>query len=406
LNIPAGFCQKTQKADQLLFSGQYTEAIPLLLQMVKKDSLNSTLYFRLGKAYQDLNQNNLAIKNYQKANKTNPNSVATLLNLSSCLYSSGNYPKAEEELVRLQQIDSNNYQANLLLAKTYSVQNKYQESLDIYTKLNQQDSLNPYIHKQMGNLKKRMQNFIGSLASYLKAHDLNPNDLSVLVHIIQQFYEMAAYQQALGYANKGLDTFPNNNMLLKKKAQVLIGLGWYENALTILKDLKARKQLSAAENKQLGICYMQTRQYEQALTAFTNCGPGFEKDPMVNFYTGVCYARLEQHEKGIKFLEDALFYVTPEIKASMHLYLAKSYGITRQFEKSVDSYKKYFEMDNTNPDILYEIATTYEEYGENKNKALAYYSKFIQQSEDKEDPKYEYAKSRILHIKENIHFEK
>ncbi|BAX80434.1 tetratricopeptide repeat protein [Labilibaculum antarcticum] len=406
INIPASYSQKTTKVDELLFSGKYEEAIPILNEMVAKDGTNSKLYSRLGNAYQKLDQDMKAIENYTKAQQLNPNSTATLLNLSSCLYSSGNYPKAEQELVKLQKLEPNNYSVDLLLAKTYSVQNKYQESLDIYLKLNQQDSLNPNIHKQIGSIKKRMQNFIGSLASYMKANELNPNDLSVIVHITQQLYEMAAYQQALGYISNGLKTFPNNIILLKKKAQVLIGLEWYDNALTILKELKTDNQLTEAEHKQLGICYMQTRQYENALKAFAGCGPTFEKDPIINFHTGICYARISQHEKGIKFLEDALFYITSPIEASMHLFLAKSYAATRQFEKAVISYKKYFEMDNTNPDILYEIATTYEEFGENENNALAYYTKFIQQTNDKDDPKYEYAKSRILHIKESIHFEK
>jgi tetratricopeptide (TPR) repeat protein len=406
INIPASISQTTTKVDELLFSGQYAEAIPLLNIMVEKDDTNSKLYFRLGKAYQRLDQNTIAIENYTKAKQLNPNSIATLLNLSSCFYSSGNYPKAEQELVKLQQLDPNNYSVDLLLAKTFSVQNKYQQSLDIYLKLNQQDSLNPNIHKQMGSIKRRMQNFLGSLGSYIKANELNPNDLSVIVHIVQQLYEMTAYQQALGYITNGLNIFPNNIILLKKKAQVLIGLEWYDNALTILKELKANNQLSKAEHKQLGICYMQTRQYEEALKAFASCGATFEKDPMINFHTGICYARISQHEKGIKYLEDALFYITPPIEASMHLFLAKSYGATRQFEKAVISYQNHFEMDNTNPDILYEIATTYEEFGSNKDNALAYYTKFIQQTNDKDDPKYEYAKSRILHIKENIHFEK
>lgn len=407
INIPTSYSQTTTTiVDELLFSGQYAKAIPLLNEMIKKDETNSKLYFRLGKAYQRLDQNSKAIENYTKAKQLNPNSTVTLLNLSSCLYSSGNYPNAEQELVKLQQLDPNNYSVNLLLAKTYSVQNKYQQSLNIYSKLNQKDSLNPNIHKQIGSLKRRMQNFIGSLDSYMKANELNPNDLSVIIHIAQQLYEMAAYQQALGYINNGLNVFPNNIILLKKKAQVLIGLEWYDNALSILKELKTNNQLSKAEHKQLGICYMQTRQYEDALKAFAGCGQSFEKDPMINFHTGICYARISQHEKGIKFLEDALFYITPPIEASIHLFLAKSYSATRQFKKAVISYQNYFEMDNTNPDILYEIATTYEEFGNNQDKALAYYIKFIQQTNDKDDPKYEYAKSRILRIKENIHFEK
>ena len=406
LIISEGTAQKIQKVDQLLFSEQYNEAIPLLEEMIKKDSSNTMLYFRLGKVYQSLQNNSKAIEYFQKARQLKPESTSVLLNLSNCFYTSGNYPWAEKTLLELNAIDTTNFKAKLLLAKTYATQNKYREGLHIYQQLNQIDSLNPYIYKQMGNLKKRLQDFPGSLASYLKSYELNPNDLSVLLHVIQQFYEMTGYHEALSYANKGLETYPNNHLILKKKAQVLIGLEWYENALNILKDLEERKLLSANGFKQLGICYMQTKQYEQAITSFEKCGQSFEKDPMINFYNGICYSRLHQHEKGIEYLENAISHITPKIKASMHLYLAKSYGNTRQFEKAISEYKKHFEMDDTNPDILYEIATTYEEFGDNKKKALKYYSKYINQAENKEDERYEYAKSRILRIKENIHFEK
>ncbi len=402
--ISPSFSQKTGKIDQLLFSGQYSDAIPLLEQLIQKDTTNRKIYFQLGKAYQYLNKNNLAKNNYQKAYELDPNSTPTLINLSSCLFSLGNYPDAEKMLLEAKSKTLNNYQLGVLLAKTYAIQNKYQKSLEIYQELNKLDSLNPHILKQIGSLKKKKQDFIGSLASYLKAHELNPKDLSVLTHIIQLYYQMTGYQQALEIANKGLNTYPGNSLMLKKKAQVLIGLEWYDNALSILKDLKNRKQLSSIENKQLGICYMQTKQYEQAIKAFADCGEIYEKDPMINFYNGVCFARLEQQEKSITYLENAIFYVTSPIEASMHLYLAKSYVSTRQFKKAIASYKMHLELDDQNPDVYYEIATTYEEFGDNKDKALIYYTKFIQKSTDKGDDKYSYAKSRILRIKENIHF--
>lgn len=400
------FSQETKKIDQLLFSGQYAEAIPLLEQLVQKDTTNSKLYFRLGKAYQNLNKNSLAKNNYQKAYQLDPNATATLLNLSSCLFSLGNYPDAEKKLIEAKSTNPNNYQIGILLAKTYAIQNKHQKSLEIYQELQVKDSLNPYIYKQIGNLKKKKDDFIGSLEAYLKAYKLNPKDISVLTHTIQLYYEMTAYQQALGIANKGLSIYPNNSLLLKKKAQVLIGLEWYDNALTILKDLKQNKQLSLVENKQLGICYMQTKQYKQAINSFSDCGQTFDKDPIINFYNGICCTRLEQNEKGITYFENAIEYITPSIEAAMHLHLAKAYVTTHQFKKGVEAYKKHLELSDKDPAVYYEMATAYEEFGNNKDKALAYYTKFIQQSANKDEPKYVYAKSRILHIKENIHFKK
>ncbi|NOU61154.1 tetratricopeptide repeat protein [Marinifilum caeruleilacunae] len=408
----SAFSQRTNKVDQLLFTGQYESAIPLLKQLIAKDSTDSKLYFRLGKAYQNLNQYIPAIENYKKAQQFNPNSTANLFNYSNCLYLSGNYPACQKELIKLQSIDSMHYQGNLLLAKTYANLSNYKKGLSIYEKLIERDSLNPYLHKQAGNLKDRMQNYIGSLASYIKAYQLNSKDLSVILNVIQKFYEMQGYEQALEFCNNGLEAYPNNHLIQKKKAQCLVGLEWYENALSIYLDLEKREKLNLTGYKQLGICLMQTRQYQKAIDAFQVCmadeklGMNFGKDPMLNFYLGVCFSRLDDYKNGIMYLENSLDYIIPPIKSSMHLYLAKAYSATREFEKAVTEYKNHFDMDETNPEILYEIATTYEEFGDNKKKALKYYSQYINQTEDVGGERYEYAKSRILHIKEKIHFEK
>jgi tetratricopeptide (TPR) repeat protein len=191
-----------------------------------------------------------------------------------------------------------------------------------------------------------------------------------------------------------------------------VGLEWYENALNLFQDLNKRKLLNLNGIKQLGICYMQTRQYEQAITQFLTCitssenGVDYGKDPMLNFYLGVCYSRLDDNKTGIIYLERAIEYITSPITSSIHLYLAKAYSSTKSFDKAVSEYLKHIELDSSNPEVLYEIATTYEEFGDNKQKALNYYSRYIRETDDIGGERYEYAKSRILHIKEKIHFEK
>ena len=56
--------------------------------------------------------------------------------------------------------------------------------------------------------------------------------------------------------------------------------------------------------------------------------------------------------------------------------------------------------------FLYEIATTYEEFGNHKKEALEFYTKYMHRETNKESKNYEYAKSRVLHLKEALHFEK
>lgn len=400
--------QKFDKIDRYLFAEQYEEAIPLLESAIKKDSINYKNHFRLGKVYQNLKRYPQATASYQKAHELKPQSKSVLLSLSGSLYNMGSYPNAEKMMMKFQLLDTTNHQANILLAKIHTTQGNYAESIKVYRQILRKDSLNAFAYKQMAGLYNKLNKHIEALANYQKAYNLNPKDLSVTLHLIQSLYDMTGYAGALRYANEGLAVYPNHPLILKKKVKVLIASEWYENALTILKEMDARKQLKIQDYKQLGICYMQTKQYEAALTSFNKvlALKEFMNDPMINFYAGVCCARLHKTPEAIDHLETALHTITPPIKASIHLQLAKSFNANREFAKAVKQYKQSFDIDSKQAKVLYEIATTYEEFGNHKKEALNFYTKYMHMENNKACKNYEYAKSRVLHLKEALHFEK
>ena len=340
----AAASQKIDKIDRLLFTEQYDIAIPLLQSAIEKDSTNFHNHFRLGKVYQHLKRYSKATKSYKKAYQLRPESKAVLLSLSGSLYNMGNYPGAEKIMMKYQTLDTTNYQANILFAKIHTTQNNYAEGVKIYQRILASDSSNAYVYKQIAALKNKLNEHIGTLAAYQKAYDLNPKDLSIILHLMQSLYEMTGYGAALKYANEGLEVYPNHPLILKKKAKVLIAAEWYENALTILKDLDSKNLLKQSDYKQLGICYMQTKQYEPALRNFNKIisVEEFMNDPILNFYVGICYARLHEIEEAISHLETALVFITSPMKASMHLQLAKSYNDNREFARAIEQYKKEF----------------------------------------------------------------
>ncbi len=396
---------QSKHIEKLLFEGKYQEAIPLLQKQIKKDTSSSSLYFSLAKSYENIDKNNLAIINYRKALQLQPNYPIALLNLSNCLFYSGNYKKAISNLKQLNNLTTNNYRGSLLLAKTYTTLGEYKEAIKIYNRLIKKDTTNANLYKLLGKTKSRAQDHVGATSAYLKSYQLNSNNLAVIIYLSQNFYDMSAYKQAISYINKGLKEYPNNTILLKKKAKCLMGLKWYSNAMLIYQDMAEHKQLNANGYKMLGVCHMQMHNYNKALDAFNKCGKSYDKDPMLNYYQGYCFLKNKQYNKAIEHINTALFYITSPSKSDMHLQLAKAYGMIREFAKSIEQYKKSYELNPKN-DILYEIATTYEELDSNKQKALEYYSKYIQNATQKESKHYEYAKSRILHIKEKIHWEK
>ncbi len=393
--------------ENLLFAGEYQKAIPLIEQQIQQNKNNSKLYFLLAKAYENSNQNKQAIDNYRKAIKLQPNYPVALFNLSSCLFRAGNYNATIDNLKKHNSITKNNLNGNLLLAKTYSTLGEYKKAIGIYNKLIKQDSTNANLYKLLGKTKSRQQDYLGATNAYLKSYKYNKTNLAVIIALAQNFYDMATYKQAIAYINKGLDIYPKNRILLKKKAKCLMGLKWFPIAMLILREMEKKHQLNANGYKMLGICYMQMQgsYIQNALEAFNKCGETYEKDPMLNYYKGYCLLKSNKYKDAIKHLNNAITYITSPSKAAMHLHLAKAYGMTREFEKSIEQYKKSYEL-NPKKNILYEIATTYEEFEKDKKNALKYYTMFVQSTTNKDSKHYEYAKGRILYIKEKIYWEK
>ncbi len=88
----------------------------------------------------------------------------------------------------------------------------------------------------------------------------------------------------------------------------------------------------------------------------------------------------------------------------MYHHLGQVYGNNREFEKSITAMQKAYELNNEKVEVLYEIATTYEEFNFNKTLALNYYNIYLKTAGEKAQ-NADYALGRIRKIKEELFFE-
>ena len=94
----------------------------------------------------------------------------------------------------------------------------------------------------------------------------------------------------------------------------------------------------------------------------------------------------------------------PDWLAEMYHHLGQIYGQQRKLKESVEALKKSHEFDPSNAEVLFEIATTYEEYNANKTLALTYYRIYLKEA-GVEAKNVNYALKRIERIKEDLFFE-
>ena len=128
-------------------------------------------------------------------------------------------------------------------------------------------------------------------------------------------------------------------------------------------------------------------------------------DPILNFYMGACYKKLKQFSESEGFLKLAIETATPDYLAEIYHHLGQVYGMERKYQASIDVYQKAMELDPTKVELLFEIATTYEEYNFNKTLALNFYQSYLKAAGEDAQNAY-YALDRIKKIKEELFFDK
>ncbi|MDP3443950.1 MAG: hypothetical protein Q8T08_13930, partial [Ignavibacteria bacterium] len=124
-------------------------------------------------------------------------------------------------------------------------------------------------------------------------------------------------------------------------------------------------------------------------------------DQFVHFYLGLAYKNLAKYERSVEYLIAAIAWAQPVYMTEMYHHLGQVYGNSREFEKSIAALQKAYECNNERVEILFEIATTYEEFNFNKTLALNYYSSYLKTAGAKAK-NADYALERMKRIKEEL----
>lgn len=118
-----------EKALDLLNSGQVEQALPMLTTLYHKDPHDVDTLYRLGLAYSELGQFQLATERLERVVELAPKHVNALVGLGVAEIASGNLLIAEEWLKKAIQLEPDNRWALRNLAGTLMKQRRFDESL-------------------------------------------------------------------------------------------------------------------------------------------------------------------------------------------------------------------------------------------------------------------------------------
>jgi tetratricopeptide (TPR) repeat protein len=393
-----------EKIDLLILNKRYEAA----LQQIEKRIENhpeGILYFKKGLVLNSMQKYQDAIAAFSRALEFEPENSDMLLELADALTTLGNYHEASpfyEKAVRLQ---PQNLTTNAKLGRNYIQLNKYRKAYVVFEKIFQLDSTNTFWNKQFAFCAHQTGKPAQAIDLYERVIETNPGDYSSYFNLVRLYQQTEKFGHALGVIGKGIENFPGVAGFYEQKAHQLFGNKQYGEAREVYEKYFTEGGDSIYKVLlNYGISLYFSGEENKAIEVLEICASQVANDPFALFYLSLSYKKLAQYEVSEAYMNAAIESATPYYLPEMYHHLGQIYGQQRKFEESIIALKKANELDPENHEILFEIATTYEEFNSNKTIALNYYTIYLKEAGESAR-NINYALDRINKIKEDLFFE-
>jgi tetratricopeptide (TPR) repeat protein len=255
--------------------------------------------------------------------------------------------KAKMNLERSIQLHSTSPRVNSILAKIYSDEKNYERASEILQNCLTQNSRDKTLNKMLADVFYKRKLYHESIIKYL-------------------------YVLTLG------DTSANTYQRL--------GMSYYYLSFT--------NSYILAEPRRLKL--------EEGIKAFQNAIEKDPDDPVSYLYLGLCFKEVENYEMAITNFEKALTKCFPEYLDEIYSNLAVSYDYSNDYINAIKSYQEALRYQPDKAVTYFYLANLYDRYYKDKEVALLYYQKFVNDSFEPDEKLISYSKERIEFLnKEN-----
>ncbi|TKG97161.1 DUF2989 domain-containing protein [Puteibacter caeruleilacunae] len=399
-----GICQSS-KVDKYIYQENYQEALNELNRIEGNRELKTQELQTKARIFRALFQFEKAVDIYQGLLTNGEGTDQIRQELGYSLAELGKNKEAIEQYSTVWQNDSTNVRVGVQLGNLYLAIKDYKSAYPVFTYLNKNDSTNVYLKLNLAKAAFGKGSRKEAIVQYREILKIDPEHMGSVNHLVKLFNKNAEYESSIELLKKYTEKYPDDKHLSKALANAYFGCKRYEEAYKCFDRFKAEGDSTIQNLTHLGICCYFTQKYEEGIDLFSRCYAQALNDPFLFFYFGLCLKETGQYEDAAGFLKSSIEIATPGFIADIYHHLAVVYGRQRKFTEAIAAYKKVLDMNPEKITVLYEIATTYEEFNQDKTVALTYYNSFLNKSKGKENKKVHYALDRIRKIKEDLFFE-
>nr|MBD3622857.1 tetratricopeptide repeat protein [Sunxiuqinia sp.] len=402
LFIPTVCCAQDE-VDLLLLKQEYVNAIDLIDQKLQVQPTGD-LYFKKSLAHKQLMEYPAAIADLDSALSEEPLKVSYLSNRAELLQALGNHQEASVDFERALSLTPDDLLLKYALGKSWLYLNDYKKAHSTFAEILRVDSANVMYKKYCALSAYKADSFKVAASLYESYLRQNPNDLTAYLNLANVYEKLKEKSQMMMTLYRAGHQFPNNRTIQLKTANASFENKDFQMAQRLYHQFMTRHDTLLPVLLNYGICLYHSKYTEDAIEILEKCYSAAPNDVYVNFYLGVSHKRLNHYELASNYLDFAIYISVPEFHPEMYHHLAQVYGSLQEYEKSIECYQKAYDLDSRKVEVLFEIATTYEEYNFNKTLAINYYRSYLLEAGEKAE-NADYALDRIQRIKEELFFE-
>lgn len=304
---PAGVKTGIKQSDEYNFNGEkfylnkdYQNAKTSFQTAIKHNLRNIYAYNNLGLTYWKLGQYRNAKNVFMKAYRINNTFSAPMINLSQMLINNKEYKLAYQTLNKVIQNNRNDYCAYYLLGILNKEQCKYQQAIKCF---NQVTLLSPKFslaYIQLADVYYLTKDYSWSNSTLEKYIEFNPKDDYAYYMLYRNYLAIKDYHVAKNYIVKAasINNCLNYRLCLSEIEKHL------DNICGAVAVLKSINNPNSEVLNELGNCYVELKDYNSALIAYTNAYKGKESRPIYLYNVAKVYQKIGDVTNYKKIIKD------------------------------------------------------------------------------------------------------
>jgi|WetSurMetagenome_2_1015567.scaffolds.fasta_scaffold00015_2 tetratricopeptide (TPR) repeat protein len=366
-----------QIIDQMLMRCEYQRVIDTCRKILEFDKLDSEIHYKLGLAYQNTLDDDLAFECFTNAYKMNPEDKTYSFMLAKTLYGKGKNKAAEQIFQKLYSVDSLNWTYASYLTGIFMQENRYDDAIMVYRRFVKKDSTNFRYLDKMGFAYLKKGDHKNATELYSTSLSINNRDLTAIKNLAYLFSANHQSDSAIAILTKGIGIDSTDLSLYSLRAQIYFSRNYTKRALDDYLVLLAAGDSAEINLKRVGIGYCNNFQPRVAIPFLLKALSKDSVDYETCSYLGDAYSRIDG-QKSILYYQKVIKILYPIYKqiGLSYLLLAESYKNNAMFNDAIKTYLQSQEITD-DPAEYMNVANIYDEQLADKKNAIYYYQSYL-----------------------------